>query len=455
MFDGPILPLAIKIGTPILLANIMQFLYALIDTVFISRIDPSSTAILSGTGLMFPLFFLFMAVSMSISIGISSLVGRVIGANNKELSEHIMPSGALISLFICIPALVFGYGFSHDFIHALAGSKLSDEAIGYGQQFFTWLLPGLAVMLFGNMFAGILQGEGLTKPIATAMVLSTILNIILDPIFIFGCNLGVRGAGLATTLSVFASATMMTVSFFREKSSFRFSFNILKARWGVVSEIVRIGFPNFLSMAALAISFIVFNKIVGTIGQTAMNAWALVGRMDQIVLIPSFAVGGATVTMIAQNYGRGRIGRVRRIYNRSILLAMSLVAGAALVYTFSAPFFFRIFSDVNEVVSLAALQVRVVSVTFIGLAVVIVSSSAFQAIGKPAPALFLALIRMGLISVPVALVLVFVMHMQIWGVYIGLGCGNLCALPIAYFWMRRHLVDLERKEGITSLNGGK
>jgi putative MATE family efflux protein len=446
MFDGPIVPIVIKIGTPILIGNVLQFCYALIDTIFISRIDPLSTAILSGTGLMFPMFFLFMAISMSISIGTSSLVGRIIGENNKELAQHIMPSGILLALCIALPALFTGYVFSHHFIHMLAGSKLSEEAIAYGWQFYSWLLPGLAVMLFGNMFAGILQGEGQTKQIAIAMVLSTALNIVLDPVFIFWLKMGVAGAGFATTISVFAAAVLMTVSFLREKSSFPFSFNIFKSRWSVIKEIIRIGFPNFLSMASLAISFIVFNKIVGTIGQTAMNAWALVGRMDQIVLIPSFAVAGAAVTMIAQNFGRGQFVRVRKIYHRTIILAMILVAVAALAYAISAPYFFKLFSDVKEVVSLAALQVRVVSFTFVGLAVAIVSTSTFQATSRPAPALFLALIRMGIISIPIALVLVFVLHMQIWGVYIALGCGNLCALPIAYFWVRRHIAGLTVKK---------
>jgi putative MATE family efflux protein len=443
MFDGPIVPLVIKIGTPILIANVLQFCYALIDTVFIARIDPSSTAILSGTGLMFPLFFLFMAVSQSLSIGIGSLVGRVIGKNNRDLAEHIMPSGALIALCIAVPALFLGYFFSHHFIHAIAGSKLSEEAIAYGQRFYAWLLPGMGIMLFGLMFGGILQGEGQTKRIAMAMVTSTVLNIALDPVFIFGLHMGVAGAGLATTLSISVAATIMMISFLREKSSFPFSLNIFKSRWSVITEIVRIGFPNFLSMASLAISFIVFNKIVSAIGQTPMNAWTLVGRMDQIVLIPSFAVGGAAVTLIAQNYGRGLYGRVKKIYTRTILLAMGLVASAALVYSVSAHHFFTLFSNVPEVVSLAALQVHVLSFTFAALAVVIVSTSTFQATGSPAPALFLAIIRMGLISVPVALVLVFVFHFHMWGVYIALGTGNLLALPIAFFWCRHHISRLK------------
>jgi putative MATE family efflux protein len=436
MFDGPILPLTVKIGMPILIGNVMQFCYALIDTIFISRIDPSSTAIISGTGLMFPLFFIFMAISMSITIGVASLVGRLIGANDREKVAHIMPSAVLISFSIGIPALIAGYLFSSHFLHFLAGSQLSEEAIGYGQSFFHFFLPGLSIMLVGNAFTGILQGEGHTSTIARAMVTSTVLNIILDPIFIFGLKMGVAGAGLATSVSILSAAGFMFISFLRHKSSFPLSFNIFKSRWSIAVEIIRIGFPNFLSMGALAISFMVFNKVVGAIDQTVMNAWTLVGRMDQIVLIPSFAVSGAALTMIAQNYGRKNFHRVGKIYRRTVLLGMLMVLAAAIVYSAAAPVFFKLFSDVREVVSLATIQVRALSFTFIGLSAAIVSASTFQALGKPVPALFLAIIRMGLISIPLALVLVFAFHMKIAGVFIALGTGNLCALPIAFFWVR-------------------
>jgi len=424
----------------------MQFCYALVDTMFIARIDPSSTAIISGTGLMFPLFFLFMALSMSLSIGVSALVGRVIGQNNRELASHVMPSALLISLSFAVPALLAGYLFSHSFIHFLAGDKLSAEAIGYGMTFFSWLLPGMAVMLFGNVFTGILKGEGQTKRIAIAMTISTIMNIILDPVFIFGCKMGVAGAGLATSLSVLTVTIIMIIAFRNDKSSFQFSANLFKSKWSVMTEIIKIGFPNFLSMAALAISFIVFNKVVSSIGQVYMNAWTLVGRMDQIVLIPSFAVAGATVTMIAQNYGRGNMERVRKIYLHNVVLAMILVGCAALVYVISAPYFFRLFTNVKEVLDFATLQVRVMAFTFVALSAVIVSTSTFQATRKPLPALFFALIRMGLISIPISLVLVFVLHLKMWGVYLALGFGNLWAFPIAFFWTKRHLGKLTEKK---------
>jgi putative MATE family efflux protein len=445
MFDGPIIPIAIKIGLPMLIGLVLQFCYALVDTIFISRIDLKSTAILSGTGLMFPLFFLFMAISMSMNVGIGAMVGRFIGENNREGARHVMPSGLLISLCIGVPAIFGGYAFSPHFLHLLAGSQLSEEAIGYGKQFLNFLLPGLFIMLIGNVFSGILQGEGRTSTIARAMVVSTALNVALDPIFIFGLKMGVAGAALATSISILIAALMMCIAFLRDKSSFPFSFNVFQSQWNIIVEILRIGFPNFLSMASLSVSFMVFNKLVSALDQTVMNAWTLVGRMDQIVMIPAFAVSGAALTMIAQNFGRGNFERVKKIYGRVIVLGMLSVGAVALVYMIAAPWFFKMFTDLPEVVDLASRQVRFLALTITGLSVAIVTASSFQAIGKPLPALFLALIRMGLISIPIALILVFTLHLKIYGVYIAIATGNLCAAPISIFWMKLHLKRIMTK----------
>lgn len=446
MFDGPIVPLTVRLALPMLIGQVVQMLYAVIDTVFIARIDPSSTAIISGTGLAFPLFFLVMALGISISVGVSSLTGRIIGANQHDEAPRVLASGLLLSLIIAAPAIILGYRFGHSFLHLLAGNKLSDESINYGLQFFTWLLPGFGLMLVSQAFLGMLQGEGRTDTMAKAMVASTVINIILDPILIFGFHLGVAGAGIATSISITVAMVYALVMFNGKGSHLQLTFDITKCKAGYLKEIVRIGFPNFISMAAMSISFMVLNKIVGGIGQTEMNGWTLVGRMDQIVLIPSFAISGATISMIAQNFGRGNLDRVNKIYTANIRLGIGVVAGVACIYMMASQFFFSFFSSVPEVVNAAAHQVHLLALTFVGVSVAIISTSTFQATGKPLPALVISLSRIGIIAIPLAFLLVFVFHLGMNGVFIALIIGNLSAMPIGYFWTKRHLKRLVLKQ---------
>ncbi|MBU3916045.1 MATE family efflux transporter [bacterium] len=439
IFEGPIMPTALKIGMPIMIGNLVQMLYQGVDTFFISLIDKSSTALLSGTGLLFPVFFIFMAISTSISIGISAMTGRAIGEKNIDAAKHICASGLLIAICIGLPAIAIGFLFKQNFIELLAGSELSSEAIQYGLDYFIFILPALAIMVLVHSFAGILQGEGLTGEIAKAMILSTLVNIVLDPLFIFGLDMGVVGAGLATSIATVVAGLYLIRVMLSGKTTTPITFNITQADLKIIKEVFRIGFPQFVNMATISIAIMLLNKMVGNIGEHYMNAWAIVGRMDQILIIPAIAVGGATITMMSQNYGRKNPDRIRAIYKSNLLLVSGLILIAVVFYNLVAPTLFSAFSSIPEVINAAVLQVRYTAITFIGIGFAICSSSSFQATAKPYPAMVISIVRMGVVTIPLAFLFVRVFDLAMNGIYLSLAIGNLCVIPFAYFWTIRHL----------------
>jgi putative MATE family efflux protein len=443
MFEGPILPLALRLSIPFLISNMIGLLYLVIDTYFITRIDPGSTALISGTGLVFPVYFLFLALGMGINIGVSSLVARAIGEKNQTALERAADSGLLIAIILAVAALTPGYIFGNDILHFLAGSRLTEEAIGHGLRFFYSILPALGLLLLGHVLLGVLQGEGLTRYIATASVISAVVNIALDPLLIFYFGLGVAGAGLATSLGIAAAAVYVIGIFAKKKSSIPIHWNIARARARLMLEILRVGSVQSLQMAAMSVTFMFLNNIVSSIGQDAMNSWALCGRTDQILFIPAFAVSGATISMVGQNYGRGNLSRVRRIYAGNILLGLGMVLFLAIVYNIAAEWIFAGFSSVPGVIRGSVSQVRALSFTFVGVSTAMISGSTFQATGKPLPALVITLIRMIVLTVPAAYLLVYVFDMKMPGVFISLGAGNALALPLSWAWTNLHLKRLK------------
>jgi len=239
-------------------------------------------------------------------------------------------------------------------------------------------------------------------------------------------------------------AAVYVIGIFKsEKSSIPIHWNLTKARVKLVLEILRVGSVQSLQMAAMSVTFMFLNNIVSSIGQDAMNSWALCGRTDQIMFIPAFAISGATISMVGQNYGRGNLARVRRIYARNILLGLVMVLGLAVVYNILAEWIFSGFSSVGGVISGSVTQVRALSFTFIGVSTAMISASTFQATGKPLPALLITLIRMIVLAVPAAYLLVYVFGMKMPGVFISLGAGNVIALPLSWFWTRLHLKKLK------------
>ncbi len=446
MFEGPILPLTARLSIPFFISNIIYLFYLIIDTYFITLIDRGSTALISGTGLVFPIYFLFMALAMGLNIGVGTLVARGIGENNNTAIERAADSGLLIAITLVIITLTLGYVYGEEVLVFLAGKALSREAIDNGLQFFYYLLPAMGLMLIGQVLLGILQGEGLNRYIAVASIISTVLNLVLDPLFIFTLKMGVGGAGLATSVAIGGTAVYVIGIFVKKKSSIPIHWNVFKARRELVNEIIRIGSLHSIGMISMSVTFMFLNNLVSTIGQDAMNAWALCGRTDQIILIPAFAISGATITMVGQNYGRNNLPRVASIYKWNTLLGIALVVLLAVIYNAAAYPLFRAFSSVDGVIAASVTQVRFLSFTFIGVSTAMISAATFQATGKPSPALIITLVRLGILAVPLAFMLVYWFHLQMVGVFIGLGLGNLLALPLAWGWARRHLEFLSFKK---------
>ncbi len=456
IFEGPILPVTVRLGLPILIGNFFNFLYNIVDTVFISMIDRNSTALISGTGIVFPVYFLFLALGSGLNVGVSAMVARGIGERNSAVIARVSSTGFLISTVISLFALTVGYLFIDEIMGLLAGNGMSPEAIENGIQYFIYVLPGLALMLWGQVLMGILQGEGKTKHIAVAMTISTVANIGLDPLFIFTFRMGVAGAALATSVSIGIAAVYVMFIFISGKSSIPFNMNVFGARRSLAGEIVRVGFPQSLGMLSMSIAFMFLNKLVSGIGETEMNSWSLVGRADQIVFVPIFAISAANITMIGQNYGRRNLERLRKVNDTNIFSSFVVILLLAVLYILSAPLVFRAFSAVDAVVWGSSLQVRFLAFTFIGVAAAIISGGTFQGTGRPIPALIITLLRIGLVAVPLAYLFVRGFGWGMTGIFIAFGFGNLISLPISWLWSRHHLKNLSFRsiEGEASAASG-
>jgi putative MATE family efflux protein len=443
MFSGPVLPVTLRLGIPILIGQVFMFFYNLVDTFFISQIDKTSTALISGTAIVFPLYFLFLSLGNGLIVGVSTTVARAIGEKNQKVLNESSSSALFIASIVCAVSLVFGYLFLDRIIILLAGDELSPEAIRYGIEYFSFILPGLGVLLIGYVFIGILQGEGLTKHIAIAMTLSTGINIILDPVFIFVLHMGVAGAAFATSISIAITGIYVIAVFLTNQSSIPINPNIFKARKELVGEILRIATPQSFSMISISLAFIVLNNLVSSIGETEMNSWGLCGRIDQLVLLPAFSISGAHATMIGQNYGRQLKDRLNKIYMSNVMFGAAATLILAVVYMVIAPFIFSAFSDVPAVLAGSVKQVRITALAFFGITVTILSSGSFQGIGKPIPALIFPFLRFGLFAIPFSYLFVYQFRLGVEGVFYGTVAGNIASGIIAFLWTRIRLANVK------------
>ena len=303
----------------------------------------------------------------------------------------------------------------------------------------------LASARLAYALVGVLQGAGLTRSLAAAMLVATLINVVLDPLLIFGLEMGVAGAALATTISITFAAVYLVAISSRNGLSVTPPWSVLNARRRVIGEIARIGGSRTLSLLSLSFGFMCLNKLVSSISEVAMTAWTLCGRLDQLILIPAIAIGIATTAMVGQNYGANELKRVLTIYRSHILYGLVTVLGVVLAYNLGAGSLFDLFSARPEVVEAAVLQVRYLSFTFLGIVTAMISCATFQSTGHPLPSVLIQLVRIGAVVVPTAYVLVTVCNMGIHGVYLAVAIGNIAVMAVSWFWTNHHLKNLRHQ----------
>jgi putative MATE family efflux protein len=433
MFAGPVLGLLGRIALPIFLGMLFQLLYAIVDIIWISRIDLSDPSYVGGVGLIFPLLFLAVAISSGILIGVASLVARSIGEGDGSVLDRVAESGFLVSLLIASTIITLGYSFDRKLMTVLGAQ---DEYFRHALDYFRYVIPVAGLMIVGNVLLGILLGEGCTTKVMIAMIITTIANVILDPLFIFSLGMGVKGAGIATVISQLIAAVYLLRIFLRGHTRVKIGFNLKYADFRIIRRIVAVGFPQTAGQIAMGISVLVFNRIVVSVDRLALTAFALCTRFDQVLIIPVMAIGSSLITVIGQNYGRGNIHRVRDIWRTGVLVAMGVSAACAAGLIIFAPRIYPFFTDVRDVVHYAVLQTRLVEVSFVFASVAVVGRASFQAINRPLNGFTVAAFRLALVSIPVAYALVRWFGLGMYAVWIGLISGNSVSAVIGFFWVR-------------------
>jgi putative MATE family efflux protein len=441
MFEGPIRPLLIRLSLPMFAGMIVQILYNVTDTFWVSRIDLSDPSYMGGTAMVFPIIFFFMALGNGLMVGTSSLVARAIGERNTKILSTTAESGFIIAFFLSVFSLAAILPFSGQILKALGAE--GDYYI-HGIEYLNYIIPAGPAIFFGYIFFGILQGEGLMKYVMNGMIIGTVLNIILDPVFIFFLDLDVRGASIATVISQFSSLIYVLTVFLRKKSSIHIQWSRLNIKIGTMKDIVAVGFPQSAALIIMSLSFVFFNRIVIGIDKLALTAFALCGRFEQLMLMPAFAIGSALVTIVGQNSGRGNFTRIRKTMKEAWILGLIAVGALTALMVGFAPWIFKPFTNVDKVLWYAVTQYRFLAVSYLAALVGITGRSFFQAIGYPLPAFLLTLLRLIILSLPSMWIMVYVFDMGIYGVWTGITTGSIVTMIIAIIWIRKTIGRLEK-----------
>lgn len=402
MTEGAVAPLLVRLTLPMIVGVLSILAFNLVDTFFVGRLGTEQLAAMSFT---FPVVLVIGSLAMGLGIGTSALVSRAIGEGNMARVQRLTTDALSLSLLIVITAAMVGLATINPLFRALGAEGV---VLGYINTYMTiwyWGMIFVVVPMVGN---SAIRATGDTRTPSFIMMVVVVVNIILDPLLIFGIGpfpaLGIAGAGIAT---VIARAITFIVSVWvllvrEEMLTFRrVSWSAVFASWRAV---LHLGLPAAATQIIVPLSLGVITRLVAMYGTEAVAAMGVATRLETFALTIVLALGSVLGPFVGQNWGAGKVARVREGIDMSQRFAMLLgVVTFALLFTFARPIG-SIFSNDPAVVDVIVLYVRIVAISYGFQGVLQLSTTVLNVLNRPYEAAGLSLMRMVGLYIPLALV---------------------------------------------------
>lgn len=431
MGEENIAKLLFRFSLPATVGMLVMATYNVVDTIFVGMLGSEAIAALS---VAFPIQMLLGAVGIGTGVGAGSLISRSLGAGKKDEAERAAGQVISMALIFGVLTALVGLFYMRPLLLALGTMP---EILPLTEDYMVVIAVGSVMFFLIMILNNIVRAEGNPILSMNVMIISSLINIALDPIFIFLFKMGVQGAAVATVLSKIAGVAIMLYYFFAGKSVLKLSLSCLRLRWETIKNVYSVGVPSMLLQLSINVSLIVANIILAGFGHVPIAVMGLIFRLQMFAIMPVLGISQGLLPIIGFNFGAGEKTRVREalLKGMGISLAVLICASVAL---FAIPeLFLRLFSSEEEVLSLGSYALRLMVVLFPLVGVQIVSSIFFQAIGKGMPSLLLSLLRELVLYIPFMLVLSG--YMGLTGVWLARPASDLLAFLVTIIFVAREL----------------
>ncbi len=422
----------VTLSVPLAVAMFVQTMYNIVDAAFVGRLGAEAIAALSFS---FPLFFILVALTQGLGAGLNSTISRLLGAGRLEEAEKAAGNGLLLSLALAAVVLVLGLATVQP-LFALFGAP--PRVAGLGSQYMSIIYLGTAVMFPAFALNSIFSAQGDTRTPMKVQVVGLVLNAVLDPIFIYPLGFGVRGAAIATDISLAVTLILYAVAL-RRRSVLRLSRGAFRVSWPLCGEILRVGGPAALMMVLLSIYVMFLNGFMIHFGTPTVAAFGLVTRLESFASLPIGALSVGLLTLVGMFYGAKRFDLLKRLSREGLRAGIVLTSAIGLVMFLVPSLFLKIFTTDKDIVRLGSAYLRVDVFTFPLMSTTMIISRVLQGLGMGTPGLVITLIRVFIVVVPLAYVFVYVFGLGYLWVAGAMVVGGLISNLVGYLWMMRAL----------------
>ena len=419
------------LAIPIIAGMGIQTLYSIVDMIFIGRISGSAIA---AVAFNFPIFFFVMGISFGLGSGVTASIARFIGSDDKVNADNAAEHAILIA--IVISALLTSLGLLYG-KQILLKIGCTPEVLPEAWEYLKVSCYGISFGVFSGFFRSILAGEGDMKFPMILAGFGTILNIILDPIFIFTLGFGVAGAAWATTISqVIVFVIFIFMLFVKEHAYVKFQLRDFSLSKYILIDIIKVGLPASLSMIVMAVGQLIFNRMLATFSTDAVAAYQVGGRIDMVVFLPIFGIASALTTMVGMYFGANEIDKIRYITKYGISRAFIITSiGSILLYIF-APVIISGFTDEIVIKNIAVDYLRVISLLFPFIAIGLTIGRILQGLGLGMPSLIITTIRVIGVAGPLAYYFIYILGKPVEWMWYAMFISGIIATIISIIWLK-------------------
>ena len=398
----PITKLIWNMSLPIIASMLVQALYNIVDSWFVSRVSEQA---LTAVSLAFPAQNLMIGLATGTAVGVNALMGRALGAGLRERADKVANNGVFLAVVGFVISALLGLTCSDLFFRS---QTQVESIIQMGNDYLRIVTIGSLGMFCQIMYERLLQGTGRSILSMYTQGLGAIINIILDPIFIFGLKMGVAGAAVATIIGQFCGCALAIYFNHKKNTDITLSLRGFRPNWRLIGEIYAIGLPSVIMIAIGSVMTFLMNKILITYHsahETAATAFGVYFKLNSFIFMPIFGLNNGVIPIVAYNYGAQNRRRMMATIKRSALYACCIMVFGTVLFWAIPDTLLRLFDASDVMLAAGVPALRIISLSFCMAGACIALGSSFQALGKSMYSMITSIVRQLVFLIPIAYVL--------------------------------------------------
>ena len=436
----PVGKLLITMSLPMMISMVVQALYNIVDSVFVSRVSEDA---LTAVSMAFPLQALCIALGAGMGVGVNALLSKSLGAKDNDMVNKSALNGLFMTFVSYLVLLVIGIFAVKPFYMIQTDSA---DIIQYGTDYLSVICCFSFGMFFQFTFERLLQSTGRTFQTMITQTVGAVTNIILDPIFIFGLfgvpAFGVKGAAIATVIGQIIAAVLALIMNIKVNTDIDFSLKGFKPDIKSIGMIYKVGLPSIIMQSIGSVMVFCLNKILIVFSSTAVAVFGVYFKLQSFVFMPVFGLNNGLIPIMAYNYGAKKKDRMIKTIKCGLLIAFSIMSVGMVVFELFPDAILALFEASDNMLAMGKVALRTIAIHFPIAAICIVLGSAFQALGNAVYSMFVSIARQLVVLIPVAYALSKLGNVNyVWWCFPIAEIMSLTITVIFFIKLKREVID--------------